>query len=234
MICPLSGRYTALGFSLAFSFLILHPASRVEAAPLGKKPTLPLRVNCGGGTIKDPETGALWLSDKDYVVRGKKYRFPQDLKISPNAGNPPKSVYSTVRRASVVYRFKKLPDGIYKVRLYFVDGKQLALRSMDFWIEGAHLVQNLNIREAAGGVNRGYVYEAVVEVKDGNGLDIRGTRGHGDDVFISAIEIQNAPAGTALTRPVEASPAPPPDLAQQLRDFADGPVKVVWARTDEE
>lgn len=194
----------------------------------------PLYINCGGGDITDRKNGIIWQADKPFIVKGRKYSFGAKLKTEQVEGAPPVEVYRSVRRANVTYKFPKLGNGIYKLRMHFVDGKQLAQRSMDFWVEGAHLIQNLSVREAAGGVNRAYVFEAIVEVRDGNGLEIRGTRGHGDDVFISALEILPAPQGSVVTRPVDSSPNAPATLARDLRAFAGGPVRLVWTRTDME
>jgi hypothetical protein len=227
--------FRSTAFSVALStalltFMVGHP----HAARAAARPFEPLRINCGGGTIKDRLTGHVWLSDKNYVVRGKKYRFNQRLNLKEAQEPAPELVYQSVRRANLNYRIRSVADGTYLVRLHFVDGKQQAERSMDFWIEGEHLLQNFSPREAAGSSNRAYIYEAVVQVKDGNGLDIRGTRGRGDDVFLSGIEVLPAPAGAPLTRPPLASPSAPADLAQQLRDFAEGPARVVWTRTEDE
>lgn len=227
--------FRSTAFSVAISTALLTllvpppPSARAAAHPFEA-----LRINCGGGTIKDRLTGQVWQSDRNYVVRGKKYRFNQRLNLKGATGPAPEPVYHSVRRANLTYRIRSVVDGTYLVRLHFVDGKQQAERSMDFWIEGEHLLQNFSPREAAGSPNRAYIYEAVVQVKDGNGLDIRGTRGRGDDVFLSGIEILPAPAGAPLSRPPLASPSAPADLAQQLRDFAEGPARVVWTRTEDE
>ncbi|RBP47918.1 malectin (di-glucose binding ER protein) [Roseimicrobium gellanilyticum] len=194
----------------------------------------PLHINCGGGNITDKKNGIVWISDKGYIVKGKKYRFNTEPETKNVPGAPPADVYESVRRANVTYRFRKLDDGMYKLRMHFMDGKKVAKRSMDFYVDGAHLVQNLSVREAAGGVNRAYVFEAIVEVKGGKGMEIRGTRGHGDDVFISALEILPAPVGSVATRPADTSPHSPADMAQQLREFAGGHVRLVWSRTEVE
>ncbi|WP_038169173.1 LamG-like jellyroll fold domain-containing protein [Verrucomicrobium sp. BvORR106] len=227
--------FRSTAFTVALSTALLACfASTHHAAPAVARPFEALRINCGGGTIKDRLTGHVWLSDKNYVVRGKKYRFSQRLNLKGTEEPAPEPVYQSVRRANVTYRIRSVADGTYLVRLHFVDGKQQAERSMDFWIEGEHLLQNFSPREAAGSPNRAYIYEAVVQVKDGNGLEIRGTRGRGDDVFLSGIEVLPAPSGAPLTRPPLASPSAPADLAQQLRDFAEGPARVVWTRTEDE
>lgn len=194
----------------------------------------PLHINCGGGNITDKKNDLIWVSDRNYIVKGKKYRFNTKVETQHVAGAPPADVYESVRRANVTYRFRNLEDGMYRLRMHFVDGKKQAKRSMDFYVDGAHLVRNLSVREAAGGVNRAYVFEAIVEVKGGHGMEIRGTRGHGDDVFISALEILPAPAGSVATRPADTSPHAPDDMAQQLRAFAGGHVRLVWSRTDVE
>ncbi|WP_206026336.1 malectin domain-containing carbohydrate-binding protein [Roseimicrobium sp. ORNL1] len=194
----------------------------------------PLHINCGGGNVTDKKNGITWISDKEYIVRGKKYRFNTRPEAKNIEGAPPADVYESVRRANVTYQFRKLKDGMYKLRLHFMDGKKQAKRSMDFYVDGAHLLQNLSVREAAGGANRAYVFEAIVEVKGGKGMEIRGTRGHGDDVFISALEILPAPAGSVATRSADTSPHAPADMAKKLREFAGGHVRLVWSRTEVE
>lgn len=212
----------------------LFCVSPVFLSAVSHKEFKPLHINCGGGNITDKKNGIIWIADKDFIVKGKKYRFNTKLETDHVEGAPPADVYESVRRANVTYRFRKLKDGMYRLRMHFVDGKKLAKRSMDFYVDGAHLVQNLSVREAAGGVNRAYVFEAVVEVKGGKGMEIRGTRGHGDDVFISALEILAAPPGSVATRPVDTSPHAPADLARELRSFSGGDVRLVWSRTDVE
>ncbi|MEZ0277165.1 MAG: malectin domain-containing carbohydrate-binding protein, partial [Roseimicrobium sp.] len=216
---------------LAIGVFLLAP---VLLGAASNKDSKPLHINCGGGNITDKKNGIVWVNDKDFIVKGKKYRFNTKLETKHVEGAPPADVYESVRRANVTYRFTKLQDGLYRLRLHFVDGKKVAKRSMDFYVDGAHLVQNLSVREAAGGVNRAFVFEAIVEVKGGKGLELRGTRGHGDDVFISALEILPAPAGSVATRPADSSPHAPADMAQQLRAFAGGHVRLVWSRTDVE
>ena len=189
------------------------------AAPL----RVPLRVNCGGGTIKDKKTRTTWLEDKRFLVSGKKYRFVEEPSLA-HAKNPaPASVYPSVRRADVAYSFSGLPDGDYLVRLHFMDAKTGVRRLMNFDIEGTRLVRDLDVRKVAGGLSKACVIEVIAVVRDGNGLEITGDRGTGDDVFISAIEILAAPPGSV-------PPADPAEFARRLRAFAGGPARLVWAR----
>lgn len=194
-----------------------------------------LRINCGGGNVKDPKTGLLWRSDKDYSRKGAKYKFADRyFKARKFRGEAPLNVYQTVRRANISYRFGRVPNGRYLLRMHFVDTKVLAKRSMDFWVEGQHLVHNFSVQEAAGGATRPYVMELIIDVKDGNGLQIQGSRGHGDDVFISALEVLPAPKGSQLTEVQTVVEVQPDDLSKQLREFAGGPVRVVWTRAMDE
>ena len=195
--------------------------------------TLPLRVNCGGGDITDGKTGVKWLSDKRYVVDGEKYLFKGEPKKLRMEGLAPAKVYQSVRRGGVKYVFGDLPDGIYRLRLHFMDGKAASNkqpRAMDFWLEDLRLIHNLDVRLEAGGTHIPHILEFIVQVKDGNGLELRGSRGKGDDAFINAIEILAAPPGSVPAAALDLSPHPPADMAGQLRRFAGGPVRLVWAR----
>lgn len=197
---------------------------------------LPLRINCGGGDIGRRGDPDFWLGDKPFAVRGKKYRFSDAKKIQVDTvtGAAPKSVYETVRRGGVAYRFPHLPNGRYVVRLHFLDLKTKARRHMEFWIDGAKLLHNLDVIKAAGGPGKPYIFEAVIEITDGNGLEIRGSKERGDDVFISGIEILRADGSASLSTPVDSRLTPPADLAAQLRQFCGGPVRLVWSRSDDE
>jgi len=196
--------------------------------------TFALRINCGGGDRTDPATGIVWKSDMGYAKKGKKYRFEEKPIVASFEGPAPRDVYQTVRRSKVLYQFKEVPDGIYKVRLHFMDGTKHHNRSMDFWVDGAPVIQNLNIKEFSYGKARAMVFEEIVEVKGGDGMEIKGSRGRGDDVFVSAIEVLAAPPGATPTKILDAAEEKPSDLAGELRKFAGGPVRLVWSRTDME
>lgn len=203
-----------------------------EAAPIHD---LPLRVNCGGGELGKPGTAGYWSGDKPFAIRGKKYRFPQkQFDTAGVSGAAPKPVYETVRRAGVAYRFPHLPNGKYVVRLHFLDTKTKARRHMEFWLEGAKVLHNLDVIKAAGGPGKPYIFEAVIEVTDGNGLEIRGSKERGDDVFISGIEIHRADRDATPLPPIDLRLTAPADLAAQLRQFCGGPVRLVWSRSDDE
>ncbi|WP_082407824.1 malectin domain-containing carbohydrate-binding protein [Verrucomicrobium spinosum] len=202
--------FRSTAFSVALSTALLtFSVGTPHAALAASRPFEALRINCGGGTVKDRLTGHVWLSDKKYAVRGKKYRFSHKLNLKEAQLPAPELVYQSVRRANLNYRIRSVADGTYRVRLHFVDGKQQAERSMDFWIEGEHLLQNFSPREAAGSSNRAYIYEAVVQVKDGNGLDIRGTRGRGMMCFSAGSKFCPRPGERPSPAPHWPAQAPP-------------------------
>lgn len=221
--------------SLACATVVATAAMLGVGAGAAPSQDLPLRVNCGGGELGTPGTGGYWSGDKPFAIRGKKYRFPQkQFDTAGVSGAAPNSVYETVRRAAVAYRFPHLPNGKYVVRLHFLDTKTKARRHMEFWMEGAKVLHNLDVIKAAGGPGKPYIFEAVIEVTDGNGLEIRGSKERGDDVFISGIEIHRAGRDAIPSLPMDVRLTAPADLAAQLRQFCGGPVRLVWSRSDDE
>jgi len=194
----------------------------------------PIRIDCGGDGDKDEKTGVFWEPDKQYAKKGKKYRFSNKPIIKQLKDGATRGVYQTVRRRNVLYQISKVPDGIYKVRFHFMDGKAQRKRSMDFWVEGQPIIQNFSLAEFAEGSAKGFIFEDIVEVTGGDGMEIKGSKGRGDDVFISAIEVLAAPAGAKPSKVDHSKDQAPADLAGDLRKFGGGPVRLVWTRTEEE
>lgn len=193
-----------------------------------------MRVNCGGDDRKDSKRDFIWLSDKPFVKKGKKYRFAAQPSIKVVEDPAPKDVYQSIRHRNVSYDFSTVPDGIYQVRFHFMDGKTHARRSMEFWVDGERLIQNFHVKESGDDDVRAIIFEDFVEVKGGDGLQLKGSKGRGDDVFISAIEILPAPSGSKPSKAIDPNGKAPSDLAGNLRQFAGGPVRLVWTRTENE
>lgn len=193
-----------------------------------------IRINCGGEDRLDKRTGHQWLSDKDFVIRGKQYHFKNRPSLNDLPDTAPKEVYQSARRAAIRYRFEDVPDGIYQLRLHFMDDKRHEKRRMEFWADGTPILQNFNIKEAAGGEIRAAIFDTFIEVTGGDGLELKGLKGRGDDVVLSAIEILKAPVGTKPTPVVLAEAHAPSDFQTQLRTFAGGPVRLVWTQTANE
>jgi hypothetical protein len=221
-----------LGLSVLISLWLL-PKSVAKSST-----SLPLRINCGGGDVTDKERGVKWIGDKEFLLRGSKYKFPGARQIrtkAPHAQDPaPLAVYGSARRDGIAYHFLKIPDGRYTVRLHFVDTKPRNKRNMEFWLEGKKLVHGLNVTKAAGGAGKALVLELVVEVSDGNGLEIRGSKGTGDDCFVCGMEILRAPADSVLSLPTGTDEAAPENLTAMIRAFAGGPLRMVWTRMADE
>lgn len=195
---------------------------------------VPLRINCGGEVKKDSKTGVVWMSDKEFLKKGKKHQFEVKPFTQGVEEPAPKDVYQSARRAAIAYRFKNIPDGLYLLRLHFMDGKKHARRKMDFWVDDRRIMQNFNIRESADGELRAVVYECVIEVNGGHGMNLRGSKGRGDDVLLSGIEILAAPKGSTPALLADPQDKKPADLAAALRDFAGGPIRLAWTRTEDE
>lgn len=148
-----------------------------------------LMVNCGG-----PTAGS-WIGDADYASGGDGYDFTCGPDVSsvtisdPPAGSIPESVLRTVRHNPHSYSFANLPDGCYRVVIYWMDCGVPENRSMSYTMEGEQVLTNFSPGVEAGGTGKVAAREFHVDVTDGNGLQIQPSNGSGNDVFESAIYI---------------------------------------------
>jgi hypothetical protein len=150
-----------------------------------------LKINCGGDVVED------WESDAGYVVAanaGSPYPFSSSPIIDNVADPAPAAVYQTVRHRNHAYHFPDIAAGTYTVRFHFMDGSSDGSggRQMNYSVDGQVLLENFNVVEASGGLNKAVVKEFDIELSGTDGLHIVGTEGSGNDVFCSGIEIISA------------------------------------------
>ncbi len=148
-----------------------------------------MKINCGAND-KDVDG---WQRDDNYVSNGADYTFSGSFSTSDVLNAAPPGVYESVVHwktpgTAHTYSFPDVPDGVYIVRMHFSDGNG-GERKMNYSFEGAELISNLDIDDAAGGVDKVLVRDVMVEVADGNGLQIECTGSDNSDVFEAGIEI---------------------------------------------
>jgi hypothetical protein len=147
----------------------------------------PLRINCGGSAVA-PD----WVADTGYSG-GTAYSTSQTIQGVPSG--VPQAVYQRERCAPVLaYNFPAVPDGVYTVRLHYVEFyfTRQNQRVFNVDIEGQRVLTGLDMVAQAGGRYRALVKEFRVEVSDGNGLQIAAQATKSDAKF-GGIEVIEAP-----------------------------------------
>lgn len=147
---------------------------------------LPLRINCGDNAYD--VTG--WQRDDPFVSGGQDWVNPNDIDTSGVTNAAPHDVYKSVRHQSPHAYQIGLPDGDYLLRLHFADA--YTDRAMDYFAEGVHILDDLDVVTEAGGTNRALVKEFGITVTGGDGLQIEASSD--GDVFECGIEILQPPA----------------------------------------
>ena len=142
---------------------------------------LPLRLNCGSN---DYDVDG-WVRDDDYVSGGDDWTNSSDVDTGGVADAAPALVYKSVRHFSPHQYDIPVPDGVYQLRLHFADA--YTDRDMDYYAEGAPILQGFDIASEAGGVNRALVKRFDIEVVGGDGLQLEAV-GVGD-VFEAGLEL---------------------------------------------
>lgn len=145
---------------------------------------LPVQINSGSNDF-DVDG---WMRDDGFVSDGSDWTNSNDVDTSGVANAAPADVYKSVRHLTPHYYDLLLPDGTYTVRLHFADA--YTDRTMNYFIEGEHMIVDLDPATEAGGVNRALVKELTVQISDGNGLQIE-VQGPGD-AFEAGIEVMAA------------------------------------------
>lgn len=174
--------------------------SETASVTVSEQPPVAIKINCGGPAIDG------WESDASYLVAGSEgnpYTFGGTHDVSAVQDPAPAAVYQTVRHTDHRYSFAEVPEGAYLVRIHFTDAHE-SDRAMVYTIEGKTRLENFNVTDEAGGINKVVIKEFAVAVSDGNGLQIAASSGTGDDVFECGIEILSGgdlPAQITVTAP---------------------------------
>ena len=142
---------------------------------------LPLKINCGSN--EHDVDG--WLRDDAFVTGGQDWINPDTVDITGVDNAAPAEVYKSVRHKSPhVYNFD-IPNGSYLLRIHFTD--KYTDRHMNYYAEGVQILDDFDISSEAGGTNKALVKDFLVEVEDGDGLQLEAQSD--GDVFEAGIEI---------------------------------------------
>jgi hypothetical protein len=174
-----------------------------------------LRINAGGTALGTPGTNDYWDTDSKYIIGGRLFRLkgPPPNK-SKTQGNPPAHIFKTARHRDHIYDFEELPNGRYTVRLHFWDPLDGQNRAMNYTIENVKVLRGFNIVDESGGADRAITKSFVIDVTDGNGMQIIVTQGYGIDCFECGLEIL-----IGGNRP--SVDAPEPDVGKRKRPSSD-------------
>jgi formylglycine-generating enzyme required for sulfatase activity len=152
-----------------------------------------IRLNCGGKRAADG-----WLGDQAYAVGAKS----ATAAAIAGCGRTPLPVFQSCRVGPrLAYSFADLPNGVYRVRLYFaeIEARQRGERLFKIRVEGVTRVPALDVADRAGGRNKALRLAFAVTVADGNGLQLAAIGLKGAQALLSGIEIMPlSPAGMAL------------------------------------
>ncbi len=152
-------------------------------------PAYEMRVNCGGAQYTDG-AGKIWQADKAFTTGSWGYEGgggAADNSANGVAGTTDDTLYQFERWGSPTYRFT-LPNGTYQVTLKFAEMyfTGTGSRVFDVMIEGATVVDNLDLIVAAG-AKTAYDVTEIVTVSDGR-LDITSSASV-DGALFNAISI---------------------------------------------
>jgi hypothetical protein len=147
-----------------------------------------VRMNAGGPAITDAN-GKVWQADSGYT--GWTYTFSTASPITAVTGDP--RLYQTERYSSDIleYSFPNLPNGTYTVNLHFAEIAsncfRVGCRVFNVQVQGATVLQNLDVYAAAGGANIGIARSTSAVVTNGT-LTITARAGLTTYPILSAID----------------------------------------------
>lgn len=163
------------------------PAPAAVSTPEAKAQPATIRINAGGGAVKDPE-GNQWLGDTGF--EGGDVIERPDVQIQ-NTKTP--VIYQSEHYSMDSFK-QKLPNGKYQVKLMFAETFEgisgPGERVFSYDVEGKPF-KDFDVFKAAGGFGKAYVETVPVEIKDGQ-LDIKFTP-QVENPQICGIEIIPAP-----------------------------------------
>lgn len=180
-----TGRFMAAGFAdeSQFTAEISIPWTTLETEGFSKDKLI---VNLIGA---DAGTGEGWPNLRDPVNSGSYWggRQTSSTKFCPIFYDAPRGVLASIRP--------------YKVRLYFAEPENIAVgaRVFDVKLQGATVLSNFDIVQAAGGVRRGVTREFNISVQEDVALELVPKVG---TPVISGVEMINVTADGSNMAPV--------------------------------
>jgi len=175
------------------NFLLLIVSFLIVFVPLNSSANAPIRINAGDGEFMDC-AGNTWNADYGFNTGGVGYpnQNVQDARghfvLNQSLFN--RNRFNVQNAPELMYSFD-LPNGDYKVRLYFVETYDapygVGKRVFDVDIEGQLVWTNLDVF-AEVGAERILIKESDVTVTDGQ-INIEFLHGQEGHPMVSAIEI---------------------------------------------
>ena len=157
-------------------------------------PRSSIGINAGGQAYTTG-SGATYRADRAFAPGAFGYVGVSDPLVSSElvAGTTDDQLYQDARLGMRAYRLD-VPNGRYRVDLHFAElgsAAQSQRRVFDVTIEGANVLDNLNVAEAAGGRFRALVESFDVRVRGGD-LRIGFDAGRGR-TLINAVRVTGLP-----------------------------------------
>jgi len=143
-----------------------------------------LKINSGD---QSPAVAG-WDDEDPFRTGGNQYDFSDAVDLNNQPNPAPEDVYLTCVHMDHSYSFP-VADGSYVVRLHFFDNVGSSGRAMDYTIEGLKVLDDFSIIDAAGGGGKAWIEEFIIDVQDGDGLQITAEKDTGNDAFETGIEI---------------------------------------------
>ena len=147
-----------------------------------------LRVDAGA----EPGKAAPgWVEDGPFIQAGTPGKTAEAYRLMGVADPAPEAVYKSWQQGFKGYRFDKLPNARYRLRLHFVAPQGDIAGRLTLLVEGVKLLQDYRLSAVADSSGRAAeVREISVTVSDGNGLQMEAV-GTGLPPALAGLEIQD-------------------------------------------
>ena len=145
----------------------------------------PIKINIGGGEIGGYKADQEWSSTTNYGYwMGDKKDWPQDLTIT-GTSNP--QIFLTERKGLINY-FIKIPNGRYKVALFFSENENnnTGDRVFNVYAEDTLFAGNIDVFELVG---KNFVYTIEKELDVNDEVITLHFEEYNDSAFINAIVV---------------------------------------------
>ncbi len=184
----------------------LTGAPEPEPEPEPVLTALPLRLECGGGATGN------FLADAN-VSGGSPYtNWTGAIDVTGVVDPAPQAVYQTERYGTFTYTIPGLqPAAEHRLRLHFSENyhDQPGERVFDVALNGALVLDDLDVLAAAGGAHRAHV-EELVAMSDASGRLVLGFTPSVNQALLNGLELfaVEPPGGEPSPEPGDDTPAP--------------------------